>query len=144
MTFENNFLKLLFFLLVVLSVFHLTAIKYFLYWKVFWFDWFMHFFGGAWLALFIVWLFYFSGKFSISKYPPLLILILVSGFAVTAGFFWEILEFLFDVFFNGRGYFGRSQFGLKDTMSDLFFDFLGGIFVSLVFIHKFKKEKENA
>ena len=65
-------------------------------------------------------------KLEITSHKLLIEMILIVSFAVFIGVLWEFFEFLFDVFLSSKGYFAAAQQGTGDTMSDLFFDLLGG------------------
>jgi len=118
----------------------------------------MHFLGGFWVALTYFWL---RQKTRITRgseimdadqyadqreIHDLLDKIRVSSaimtiidylsFVALVGVLWEFFEFGYDVFISSKGYFMVAQEGVGDTMSDLFFDLLGGL-LCLV-IYKFK------
>jgi uncharacterized membrane protein YjdF len=118
----------------------------------------MHFLGGFWVALTYFWL---RQKTRIARgseimdadqyadqreIHDLLDKIRVSSaimtiidylsFVALVGVLWEFFEFGYDVFISSKGYFMAAQEGVGDTMSDLFFDLLGGL-LCLV-IYKFK------
>ena len=89
----------------------------------------MHFFGGAWIALFFVWL--LGGilgeslKFQIMKILPLVLLV---------GLGWEVFEMLVnDVI-------AQNPFDFKDTSSDIFADLLGG-FCAMLYLHLWRKKQ---
>lgn len=56
----------------------------------------------------------------------------VLGFVALIGIAWEWFEFLFDQFAQVRAAWGLAQASILDTMSDLFFDLLGGLVVVLL------------
>ena len=126
-------------LLVFIIGLHVFATIYSWYWTYTWFDMPMHFLGGFWLAMVYFWLrqktrinadvntdeHRFIG---INKYKSALwIVIHCLSFVILIGVFWEFFEFLFDIFVSSKGYSGVAQQGVADTMSDLFFDLLGGL-----------------
>lgn len=57
---------------------------------------------------------------------PMLICFIVI-FTMAMGAFWEIYEYIFDLFFNTK-----LQLGLDDTMTDLVFDLFGAILTAAV------------
>jgi uncharacterized membrane protein YjdF len=57
-------------------------------------------------------------------------------FTMAIGAIWEIAEFTTDQLLGTR-----AQPGLTDTMYDLIFDFLGGLFIALLANSKFEKVK---
>ena len=92
----------------------------------------MHFFGGLWLS--IIFFHFIYPRLQITNYQLLITIILALGFVAIVGVLWEFFEFLFDVFISQAGYHGSFQmmrYGVKDlytdTLSDLFFDLLGGL-----------------
>ena len=98
-------LALVFFILIV----NYAAMKFHWYYSVPWFDMLMHFLGGLWLGLAFIWL--YSAGTSYLK--------IIAG-VLLVGVFWEIFELVI------HQYFLRESFDLPDTLSDLFFDMLGG------------------
>jgi len=112
----------------------------------------MHFLGGFWLAMVFL---YFNPDFKIDppgilrkqnpkfiKLPNYLIVgIMTLGFVILIGVLWEFFEFGYDVLISSKGYFAAAQQGVADTMSDLFFDLLGGL--AFLIICKFYINKES-
>lgn len=96
----------------------------------------MHFLGGFWLATVFITL---NSKLKIqnselSGLPNYLITIVITlGFVALIGVFWEFFEFLFDIFVSSKGYLEVVQQGVADTMSDLFFDLLGGLMFLIIY-----------
>lgn len=138
--------KLLLFIIILLGIIaaaHATAFYYFLYWRLWWLDIVIHFLGGVWLGSVMAWILFFS-KFSqkISALPCFLLFIIV-GVSVLGGVFWEFSEFLCDYFFVGENSSFLLQTGVADTMSDLFFDALGGFAVGFASIKFLSKENKN-
>ena len=69
------------------------------------------------------------------------------GFSAIGGILWEICEFFYDHLL-GRNIGMALQFGVADTVTDLFFDLLGGLVSGLIFIkmlgkHEEQKRKQN-
>lgn len=131
-------------LLVFIIGLHVFATIYSWYWTYTWFDMPMHFLGGFWLAIVFL---YLNPDFKIpnprfTKLPNYLITIVITlGFVALIGVFWEFFEFLFDIFVSSKGYLGVAQQGVADTMSDLFFDLLGGL-VFLIICKYFLKNND--
>jgi RsiW-degrading membrane proteinase PrsW (M82 family) len=73
----------------------------------------MHFLGGFWVALALVWLF-FPKNNNLETMIKLLLGTLLVGIA------WEFFEF----FVNAN--IAQNSFDIEDTLSDLFFDMFGG------------------
>jgi len=121
-------------IILVLFILQSFALYVDLYGMIWWFDNFMHFWGGFFLGYFIITL--------LAKYKPekitvdrkFFIKILIGVFII--GFAWEIYEYVVDIFIaqNGPDYI--------DIATDLFFDTFGGA-VALFLIRKFNLKQEN-
>jgi hypothetical protein len=118
-------LKFIFGLLIFILLLHVIAIVNSWYWVYTWLDIPMHFLGGFWLA--VVFFYFVNPRLQIINYKLLITLISALGFVALVGVFWEFFEFLCDVFIFSKGYLEVAQQGTADTMSDLFFDLLGGL-----------------
>lgn len=74
---------------------------------------------------------YFS---QISQFQNFLIsLVIVLSFTALIGVLLEFTEFFYDIFISSRGYSGFLQLGAADTIADLFFDLLGGLFFLIIY-----------
>lgn len=106
-------------LLLIVGILNYIAYSYDLYFKLHEFDSVVHFFGGAALSAFFIWLYFYSGFFE-PKSRKLCDFLMVSLFgAMFIGLTWEIYEFfLGEVVIRGVEY-------PYDTMMDLIMDFLG-------------------
>lgn len=110
-----------FILLVVVGTLNWIASVYNLYWSVYEFDSLVHFLGGATLASFFIWLYFYSGIFgetqkSLNRF--LLVAMIGAMFLAVA---WEIYEFLIgEVNIMGAAY-------PFDTTLDFIVDFLGAL-----------------
>ena len=96
---------------------------------IWWFDDLLHFLGGFWVAALFGYLINRWGLTSIDN-KFWLKLLLGLGFVALVGILWEFHEFIADWFLQKP----LMQEGIGDTMSDLFFDLLGGS-VFIVFYH---------
>jgi hypothetical protein len=105
----------------------------FYYW---WFDIVLHTAGGMWVAFFISLLFKNHATLAQGPWAPIMTMCAVIGGAIATGVFVELLEFLIDRFFVGRGFYLLSG-AIEDTLSDLFFDIVGAT-VGYLFIHNKK------
>lgn len=104
------------FLLLILTSW--GAVLYFrLYYLIWWLDAAHHFLGGLWLILFFKFIFKRLG----ADHGFLKLL----GMAAVVGILWEFAEFVWDRFIwqSGFTYLAGTY---DDTLSDLFFDLLGG------------------
>jgi hypothetical protein len=96
-----------------MAVIHLVALELYLYWHFFWFDIFMHLFGGSVVAL---------GVYTLADLRlygrRYLTPVYVVGFVCMVAVLWEIFEWY-------AGVPVESDF-LLDTMSDLLMGLSGG------------------
>lgn len=91
----------------------------------------MHFLGGFWVGLTFIYLFQPKDN-SINLIFKILLLVLFIGIG------WELFEILVnDVI-------AKNPFNSLDTISDIFFDLLGGFFAVLYFLKRIMFAKENA
>ena|SRR3989338_1591622 len=98
-------------LLIPLSVTTWFAVEYFLYWRLWWLDIPMHFFGGMWAGLCGLWLITRRGN------SPSLALCL--AFALFIGVAWEVFEY-------SEGIAASYHFSYPfDTAKDIVLDLLG-------------------
>ncbi len=108
---------------------HLIAIFYNWYWRFLWMDIPMHFLGGVLVAVIFVWFFkHFPGHLDLSR-NFLLTTVLALSFTALIGVLWEFNEFVYDLLISSRGLGALAGQGASDTIGDLFFDILGGLFV---------------
>lgn len=88
------FLETIIFLAIV-AILHFFATAFHLYWSIYEFDSVVHFFAGAALSFFFLWLFFSSGFFGSSS-KSLTKFLLVSLFgAMFVAIGWEIYELIF-------------------------------------------------
>lgn len=108
-----------FILLTVVGVLNQIAVTYSLYWSLAEFDSVVHFFGGAALAMFFIWLYFYSGYFA-PKNRTLKNFLLV---AIVGGTFiavlWEVYELVL-----GESVLQKNAYPFDTTM-DFIMDFLG-------------------
>ncbi len=96
-----------------------------LYWRWYWFDSMMHFLGGALVASFFLWLYFYSGVFKPEQRNLThFLLIALLGIALV-GFSWEIYELVL-----GEARRSRELY-IFDTTVDLIMDTLGALMVCL-------------
>ena len=107
-------------LIVVIAAVHVNAMTYRWYFVYWWLDIPMHFLGGAWIALAMVWAF-LSFK-QLSGFRRIFLAILLSVLIVGVG--WEIFEYKL-----GERFFIEHETYAIDTSIDLFMDILGGVVV---------------
>lgn len=87
-----------------------------------WFDDVLHFSGGFWLASIFEYLIYRLELAVINRHFWVK-LILGLGFVVLIGVLWEFHEYLADIYLRSAFF----QSSIKDTVSDLALDLLGGL-----------------
>ena len=127
------------FLFIFVVTFHILALVNFWYWNIDWLDIPMHFLGGLWVALFFFWILKkrFVQVSQVLEGNFLLLGILSLGFVSLIGIGWEFYEFLYDKYL-AKGLL-LSQASITDTMTDLFFDWVGGLIAVLVY--KIRRER---
>ncbi len=101
---------------------HILALKLYLYWYYWWFDIFMHLWGGTLVSLVV-----FSLASMVSFFELRLKHIAAILLMVTVA--WEVFEWRLGLWNNDY---------VVDTLQDIFFGFLGGI-VTYIIIVRFKK-----
>ena len=113
--------------LALLSLLHYLALEFSLYWRFAWFDIFMHFFGGAVVALGL-----FTLKDFVRNIPDRLqyFFPIIAG-VIVAALSWEIFEIVLGVPTFEPGY------GL-DTVIDIVMGVVGG-FVGFIVGHNIRK-----
>jgi len=143
------FSKILIGFLIFILFIHFLATANFWYWKIWWFDIPMHFFGGFWAAMLFFWL---NSKFEIlnskiTRLPDYLTVILITlSFVAFIGVFWEFFEYFYIAYVSKGGLTGSLAFQNKaidfytDTVKDLFFDLFGGSI--FLIISKFPRNKD--
>ncbi len=118
-------------LLLIFFIFLLNylAMEFFWYSSIWYFDMPMHFLGGIWLGLASIYLFSLK-DISLKSILKIFFIVLLIGIG------WEIFE-IFIKFVT------QNSFDFLDTMSDLSFDVLGGLFAILYFTKQIMSNKEN-
>lgn len=127
-----------------------------LYDDVFWWDVLLHTASGVILGFIGFLVIYKLNNRHSMNISPLLVAVFAFTFAVTADVIFEIYEFSMDVIFStdmqswnlpantielGKDFQG---IGLRDTMSDLIFDTIGALSISIVCFFLYKNEKKKS
>jgi len=120
-------------ILTVVAIMHISAIKFFLYWQIWWLDIPMHFLGGIFAGLFSLWV--AVGFYKVLEDRLKIIAISLFG-GLLIGFFWEIFEFKAGLTYNTLGNYPL------DTMKDIFMDILGALSAGLL-TFKFFRNTQN-
>lgn len=93
------------------------------YWTTNWYDWVVHFLGGVWTALFILWA---AELRFFASLKPFLSARIVVVMVFCVGVLWEIYELAFALTdYHDRGY-------AWDTTHDILMDVFGAIVVCIV------------
>ncbi|HCC05130.1 TPA: hypothetical protein DEP58_02375 [Patescibacteria group bacterium] len=118
---QERILKLLFILIWMLALIHMTAEYYHLYWTIRWFDILTHFLGGLWVGIAVVWLWYFSGYVRKMYMPDrhTVFVALLGGLLV--GLIWELYEYIVWILTDA----GLPPGYVGDTLLDLVMDVTG-------------------
>ena len=142
MIFGKNFNKILVSFLLFLFASQIISLIFSLYWKAPWLDNIMHFWGGAVVAMGMIWWTFYSAKISASakNLPKFYTAIIILGFTALVGVFWEFYELIVDMLITKNNYISLfQQGGLLDTLKDLFLDLLGGLTAVWRFFYERKK-----
>jgi len=115
------------------------AFSFFLYWEFWWFDIIMHFIGGIFIGLLSLYIYYYSDYIEPKHFSFLVSLFIVFGAVSFIGVLWELFEFASDQFAISIGKRVALQQEFRDTLGDLFFDIVGGIFAAFIYIYLWKK-----
>jgi hypothetical protein len=114
-------LAILFFAALIAGL-NLLALKYFLFWRLWWFDIPMHILGGFIIGSIALWLVAYEVPISIRlKINRLLVAILVT---LVIGIAWEIFEYQVGITKGEPGYW-------FDTVHDVIDDVIGGLMAYL-------------
>ena len=114
---------------------------YYFYARFWWWDLFLHTFSGAILGFagfLLVYVLNEEAKIDLEMSVGLMALFAFT-FAVTLGVFWEVFEFVMDLFFT----FDMQNGGLVDTMLDLIVDSIGAFVISLAGYIYIRRRKED-
>lgn len=129
---KSTLFKRSFFLLFLLGIADFFANKLYLYWTLWWFDNFMHFFAGVCVAMFtvLVWQNFLDKNLSFIKAISVSILL-----SLIVGIIWED----FELYFRTTQLFPISAY-FYDTATDLVLDIFGGIFGGIYGYYLIKKK----
>ncbi len=127
--FQERVLKVLFILIWILALIHMSAEYFHLYWLFKWFDLIPHFLGGVWVGLSGIWIWYFSGYFKNMELPDKNVVIIAILFGFIIGFVWEAYEYVIKQL-SGAGLPVNYVF---DSVLDLLMDVIGAFAGFLTF-----------
>jgi hypothetical protein len=128
---RKKLFKTLAYLIVLIFLVNFVAVRLYWYNSIWYFDMLMHFLGGFWLGLAVIWLLAYK-NLSLELSWKLVFKIILSVFFI--GLFWEFYEIVVN------NIFAQMPFNILDTLSDIFFDLAGGAFSVFYF---FKKNHES-
>lgn len=122
---------------VAIFVLHLFASYYFWYQDYPWFDIPMHFLGGIWTALILIYILCVKYELFEPSSHLWVNVALITGLVVLTGSFWEFYEYISATVFPRLSVFFVGHSGsLPDTLGDLWNDILGGLIVSVFYFRK--------
>jgi hypothetical protein len=127
---KNAMLQALFVLIWAIALLHVAAEYYYLYWMYRWFDIPMHFLGGLWVGLAMLWVCFRSGYVPperAARYRPFVVAV-VGGMLI--GLVWELYEYVVWVV-SGKG---LPLDYVPDSLLDLVMDFLGTLVAHASFV----------
>ncbi|MEK7104648.1 MAG: hypothetical protein AAB868_01240 [Patescibacteria group bacterium] len=127
---SRNLLIRLVTLIFLIFLLNYLAMKFYWYSSIWYFDMPMHFLGGLWLGLALIWF------FKIKEISWKVILEIILG-VLLIGVFWEAFEIIIDKTITG------NLFNVLDTISDIFFDLAGGTFALLYFLKRIMSIEKN-
>jgi hypothetical protein len=132
---KTQILKTLLILIWFLTLLHMVAEFYYLYWTFRWFDIVTHFLGGVWVGLGGLWLWFYSGYIRTPSLPNKHLYLIALFLGVIVGVAWEGFEYIVWIW-SGTGlpvnYFG-------DTALDLCIDVVGALMGARLFSYVYKK-----
>ena len=122
--------KPLFLLIAVIATLHISAINLYLYWSIWWFDMMMHFLGGLWISLSLLWFLFLSGYTRTQPGEVIKVISIAILGAFLIGILWEYFEWS-----EGISY-PQAHFAF-DTISDVVCDLIGGFVGGFIFFRKY-------
>lgn len=120
----------IFITIAIVAALHLSALQFYLYWRFWWFDILTHFLGGLWVGISFLWIFFQSGHVNIAKNKRNNNLIVVFLASLAVGIMWEAFEYYFGIVVSGASNY------IVDTMTDIFFDLVGGFAAYCYFVFR--------
>jgi len=134
---KTRYFSIVIYLVVIIAALHFLGLTFYLYWILSWFDIVMHFLGGAWVAITVIWLLFFSEFSAVkthSKSPaPTRLSSVAIISAIIVGVGWEIFEYTTGVTLVSEANYAT------DTASDLLMDIIGAFSAALFVVWNEKK-----
>jgi hypothetical protein len=131
---KTKLFKNAFILLVIVGFLNFMAVKFYLYWSIWWMDMVVHFLAGVCVGLAI--LLFFQEDYYVQNKLKAILFVILGAFFI--GILWEIYELIFGItsLSDGIHY-------VTDTVSDLIMDIVGGFFGSLYGFRLLKKQNQH-
>lgn len=125
-----------FIIISIIGALHYLALKFYLYWVFPWFDILMHFLGGLWVGLIVMWFLFFSGFINknINETSRVRVFYVSILSVLIVGLLWEVFEFYTGVMIL------ETNYGM-DTIIDLIMDILGASVAATYVLVKYKKRQ---
>lgn len=108
-------------LTIVIAVFHWFATINHIYYLVPWIDMVMHTLGGLLISFFVISLLFVRELFGFAHKHHGMVILTTLSMVLLVGLGWELFEVFFDLT-------AITRIDMIDTLSDLFFDLIGGSF----------------
>ncbi|MEX0932373.1 MAG: hypothetical protein WDZ61_00565 [Parcubacteria group bacterium] len=134
-----SLLLVAFALILALGILHFSAIFFYFYWTLWWFDTMMHFLGGLSIGMFIIWVSSKAGFLGVGIPPRGRAMTVVLILIAVIGVGWEVFEYIFNIAKSTEDSY------VLDTIADLVADMVGG-FTAVIVGRKglfYKYEPEN-
>ncbi len=120
-------LRILALLVCVIAVLHIAATVFYLYWEFWWYDMLLHFLGGVFIGLLVLWLRFLSGYVSVpASFSARHAFLFTLCWLLVIGIGWEVFEQLIGITWSLEGYW-------VDTSIDVALDLVGGTAAFLFF-----------
>lgn len=123
---RKRLFKILARLIVLIFILNYLGSKFHLYVSIWYFDMPMHFLGGLFIGLALIWLLSYK---DLSLGLSLKLIFKILFYVLLFGVSWEIFEILVN------NTFAKDLFNTLDTFSDIFFDLAGGTFAIFYFFY---------
>lgn len=124
-------LRILALLVCVIAVLHIAATLFYLYWELWWYDMLLHFLGGVFIALLVLWFCFFSGYVSApASFSVRRVFFFTLFWLTVIGIGWEVFERALGHTWSVEGYW-------LDTSVDVALDIIGGVVGFLFFKDKY-------
>jgi hypothetical protein len=114
----------------LIFILNFIAGKFYWYYTIWYFDIFMHIFGGFFIALLLFWFLHIK-EISLKTILKIIFGVFIIGVS------WEIFEIVFNNIIAG------DPFNILDTVSDIFCDLAGSCFAITYFYKKINFKNEN-